>query len=310
MNTGERLLHPASRSRFSGFAGHYDANRPSPPARLGPLLAAYANTATPAVVDIGSGTGLSTRWAALWASSVIGIEPNDDMREVAQSRPAPGIEYRASLAQRTGLASASADVVTVVQAMHWMEPTSTLAEVARILRPGGVLAVVDADWPPVSGIVRAEQAWAELHARIRVLEARLAAGEEEDLLRRPIGADDPALVHEDLADPHRHRVMPAGLQSWSKSEHLERMNASGHFAFTREIVLSEVVDGGAERFVALMYSQGSYQGLLKAGLSPSEIGATRFEEEVAAGFAGAAALPGLSFSWRARVGVTPARAWA
>ena len=98
--------------------------------------------------------------------------------------------------------------------------------------------------------------------------------------------------------------MPGGLQSWSKSGHLGRMQASALFAYSREIVLSEGVDGGPERFVALMYSQGSYQGLLKAGLSPDEIGAGRFEEDVMAGFAEAAVLPGLSFSWRARIGVT------
>jgi SAM-dependent methyltransferase len=308
VRTEDHSLHPASRSRFSGFADLYDANRPSPPRRLGHILAGYANTSTPAVVDLGSGTGLSSRWAAQWASSVIGIEPNDDMRQVARSRPLPGIEYRARLAQDTGLPPAGTDVVLVVQAMHWMEPTSTLAEAARVLRPGGVLAVIDADWPPVAGVVRAERAWAELHGRIRVLEARLAAGEDGDQLRRSISDDDPALAHEDLVDPHRHRVMPDGLQSWSKSSHLDRMRMSGHFAFTREIVLSEVVEGGPERFVALMYSQGSFQGLLKAGLSPEEIGATRFEEEVAAGFAGAASPPGLSFSWRARIGATPPRA--
>ena len=308
MSTDDHSLDPASRSRFSGFADLYDANRPSPPLRLGPLLAGYANTSAPAVVDLGSGTGLSTRWAMQWASSVIGIEPNDDMRQVAQSRKVPGIEYRAGLAQRTGLSSTSADVVIVVQAMHWMEPNSTLAEAARILRPGGILAIIDADWPPVAGIVRAERAWAELHSRIRVLEARLAAGEEQDQLLRPITSDDPALVHEDLVDPHRHRVMPGGLQSWSKSGHLGRMKESGHFAFTREIVLSEVVDGGPERFVAVMHSQGSFQGLLKAGLSPDEIGATRFEEEVTTGFAAARSLPALSFSWRVRVGARSARA--
>ena len=62
-------------------------------------------------------------------------------------------------ATRPGLADGSADVVLAVQAMHWMEPAATLAEVARILRPGGVFATVDADWPPVTGLAAAEAAW-------------------------------------------------------------------------------------------------------------------------------------------------------
>ena len=60
--------------------------------------------------------------------------------------------YQPGFSFATGLPDASADVVIAVQAMHWMEPVSTLAEVARILRPGGVFASFDADWPPVAGL--------------------------------------------------------------------------------------------------------------------------------------------------------------
>ena len=255
------------------------------------------------VVDLGSGTGLSSRWAVKWAASVIGIEPNDEMRAVAESRPIAGVEYRPGRAEETGLRDASADVVLAVQAMHWMEPEPTLAEVGRILRPGGVLAVVDADWPPVAGVARAEQAWATLHRRIRVLEARFARGETAAQVRREIALDDPSLVDDDLVDPHRNRVMPGALRSWSKSDHLQRMAVSGHFSYTREIVLSEAAGGDVHRFKRLMYSQGSYQGLLKADLSDEEIGAIEFEHEADAGFAEAAVPLELSFCWRARVGI-------
>lgn len=290
--------------RFSGFADLYDANRPSPPARLGPLLASYASAPRPAVVDLGSGTGLSSRWAATWAGSVTGIEPNDDMRSAAESRSARGVRYLAGLAERTGLPDDAADVVLAVQAMHWMEPDRTLAEVARLLRPGGVFAVVDADWPPVAGLAAAESAWAGMHRRIRALEARAARGETGDALRRPVAPDDAALADEDLADPHRNRAMPGGVRSWSKGEHLDRLRASGHFAFVREVVFDEPADGGADRFVALMRSQGSYQGLRRLGLTDTDLGADDFERDVQAAFAGSAAFAGLSFSWRARLGVT------
>lgn len=291
-------LDPASLQRFSGFAGLYDTNRPSPPAALGPLLASYANVERPVVVDIGSGTGLSSRWASTWAVSVRGVEPNDEMRAVAESHPVPGVEYVAGVGHDTGLETASADVVTAVQSMHWMDPDPTLAELARILRPGGVLAVIDADWPPVSGVAAAEDAWRRLHQRIRVLEGRLAAGESGKRLHRQVSDDDPLLARDDLADPHRDRVMPGGLRSWSKAEHLDRMNRSGHFVYSREIVLSESVEGGVERFCALMYSQGSYQGLRRLGLSDDEIGAVDFERRARAGFAAARCFAGLTFTWR------------
>lgn len=299
---------PPQTGRFSGFADLYDANRPSPPAELGAALTSYVRVSRPVVVDLGSGTGLSSRWAGEWAESVIGIEPSDDMRRRAAERGGGNISYLAGTSDRTGLDDGCADIVLAVQAMHWMEPTSTLCEVARLLRPGGVFATVDADWPPVSGVVEAEAAWATVHKRIRVLEARLANGAAGDELRRPIDNADPALVDEDLADPHRNRAMPGGVRSWSKSEHLGRMQQSGLFSFTRELVFDAPLHGesSAGRFVALLRSQGSYQALAKSGLTDEEIGADEFEQRVFAGFAAATAggrASRISFNWRVRTGV-------
>ena len=299
------LASDGNSDRFSGFADLYDTNRPTPPRALGPLLVSYANVAGPSVVDLGSGTGLSSRWAAEWARSVIGIEPNDDMRAIAESHRTPRVTYRSGVAHQTRLGDRVADVVLAVQAMHWMEPESTLAEVARILRPGGVFAVVDADWPPVSGVARAEQSWAMLHRRIRVFEARASRGETADELRRQITGDDPALIDEDLRDSHRNRAMPDNLRSWSKSQHLDRLVSSGYFAFSRELVFDEPIEGGAERFVALMRSQGSYQGLRRLGLTDDDLGSATFEREVYEAFSDVGSFPGLSFSWRVRLGVTP-----
>lgn len=294
--TGENL------DRFSGFADLYDTVRPVPPAALGRLLAAYAGTRRPAVVDLGSGTGLSTRWAATWAASVVGVEPNDDMRAVAESRPAPGVTYRKAVAQATGLPQGSADVVVAVQSLHWMDPEPTLAEVTRVLRPGGVLAAVDADMPPVTGNVAAERAWAAIDRRFRAFEVRVAGGERGEVLRRPL--DEPTLAGATGADGD-HRPRGPNSRSWDKQRHLARMEASGRFAFTREVVLGEAVGGGADRYVALLRSHGTYQELGRLGLTDADLGVDRFEREVRAAFAEATVDGGLAFSWRARLGVTP-----
>ncbi|MCB0998800.1 MAG: class I SAM-dependent methyltransferase [Acidimicrobiales bacterium] len=286
--------------RFSGFADLYDAHRPAPPARLGGVLAAYAGVDRPEVVDLGSGTGLSSRWAAVWASQVVGVEPNPDMRAQAESRPLPNVRYVAGTSDATGLTDASADVVIAVQAMHWMDPVPTHAEVARVLRTGGVFAIVDADWPPVTGAALAERAWATVHGRMRVFEARLSRGESGAALHRPVEDDDPALADDDLHDPHRNRALPGGVRSWSKGEHLARLRHSGRYVFTRELLFDEPADGGAARVVALMRSQGSYQQLRRAGIDDDEIGMPAFEADVAASVPEHATI---AFSWRVRLGV-------
>jgi hypothetical protein len=157
-------------------------------------------------------------------------------------------------------------------------------------------------------VAGAEHAWAVLHRRIRVFESR-AAGDTGAELRRPIAPDDPALIDDDLADPHRNRTIPGGVRSWSKTDHLARMQASGYFVFTRDVLLDEPVGGGADRFVALMRSQGSYQGLRRRGLSDDDLGATEFELQARRAFDAASDRPGgappVSFSWRVRLGIRP-----
>jgi len=86
----------ANLERFSGFADRYDARRPMPPAALVDLLTQLAQVTQPRlIVDIGCGTGLSTRIWAGRAEKVIGIEPNADMRRQAEMHSIiVGVSYR------------------------------------------------------------------------------------------------------------------------------------------------------------------------------------------------------------------------
>ena len=86
------------------------------------------------VVDLGAGTGLSTRVWAERAAGVVGIEANSSMLERAHSgndRPT-SVTSRLSLLP-TGLPSGEADIVACAQAFHWMEPAPALTEAARLL---------------------------------------------------------------------------------------------------------------------------------------------------------------------------------
>ena len=137
-----RDLIAASGYDREGFAARYDRYRPAPPRALLDVLCRYARVERPAlVVDLGCGTGLSTRAWSGRAERVVGVEPNPAM--LAAAEPAPGVEYREAYAHETGLEDACAAVVTCSQSFHWMEPEPTLAEVGRVLRPGGVFAGSD-----------------------------------------------------------------------------------------------------------------------------------------------------------------------
>jgi len=72
--------------RFAGFAGVYNQYRPNPPAELGEILTHMINMPVPAlVVDLGCGTGLSTRFWAERACQIIGIDPSEEMLAVARA---------------------------------------------------------------------------------------------------------------------------------------------------------------------------------------------------------------------------------
>jgi ubiquinone/menaquinone biosynthesis C-methylase UbiE len=232
--------------RFRGFASTYDQYRPTPPAVICDILSTIVQAPRPTrVVDLGSGTGLSTRIWAERADEVIGIEPSEDMRHQAeQLGTAPNLSYRDGLSHATRLEGHAADIVTCSQSLHWMDPKATFTEAARILRPGGLFAAVDCDWPPVTPSWQVDAAYTEF------------------------------MIHVSAVERQRH--LSEGLQRWSKDRHLERMQASGRFRLTREIAVHSVEAGTADRYIGLALSQGGLQTVLKAGISQEEIGLDRF----------------------------------
>jgi len=261
----------ANISRFTGFADLYDRHRAAPPAVLAALAAEYTGTARPhLVVDLGSGTGLSTRYWAPLAARVIGIEPTPDMRRVAEATTTAGnVSYREGFSHATGLEDHCAPVMSCVQALHWMEPQATFAEAARVLGRGGVFLACDYDWPPSTGSWEAEAAWEDCCGRGRMLEKELNLG--------------------------------SGLRQWEKAGHVGRMQASGRFRYVKEVLVHHVDRGDADRFVGVLLSQGYISKLLAAGVSEKEL---RFDvvRETAQRTLGAAPREWL-WSARVRLGV-------
>ncbi len=259
---------------WTGTALRYDQSRPTPPPVLLDLLTQLIGMPHPAlVVDVGSGTGLST---AIWgerAELVIGIEPNADMRTRAvrnvEDHPYTAhIKYQAGFADRTGLPDGCADIVTAAQSFHWMEPTSTLAEIARILRPGGLFAAYDYDWPPALNW-ELEQVYQEVDRRF------------DELLQE--------------------RGLSENLQKWPKHTHLERMRASGYFRFTRELFLHHIEQGDAARFLEMILTNAySHQFKLQT-ITEQEIGFDRLRRAAFQSL-GAGPIPWY-LSYRVRIGL-------
>ena len=93
------------------------------------------------IVDLGAGTGKLTRSLVALGHRVTAVEPLAEMRSelvraVPQAMPLEGT------AEKIPLPDGSADVVTSAQAFHWFDHGLALPEIARVLRPGGRLALV------------------------------------------------------------------------------------------------------------------------------------------------------------------------
>jgi SAM-dependent methyltransferase len=92
------------------------------------------------VADLGSGTGLLSRWFLERGSRVVAVEPERSMREVAEESLRGFSDRHTSIegtAERTSLPDSSVTLIAAGNAFHYFEPVAARAEAARILRPGG-----------------------------------------------------------------------------------------------------------------------------------------------------------------------------
>jgi len=133
------LSHHDPTTRFNDLAELYARCRPDyPSTAIDHLLHQAHLRADTLVVDIGCGTGISSRLLAARGIPVLGIEPNESMRGQALAQGTlANLSYRAGRAEQTGLPEGCARAVLAAQAFHWFEAERALREFFRILQPGG-----------------------------------------------------------------------------------------------------------------------------------------------------------------------------
>jgi SAM-dependent methyltransferase len=123
---------------FAEVAGAYERGRPEYPAEAVRWLVGEEPCG---VVDLGAGTGKLTRGLVALGHRVVAVEPLAEMRRELE-RAVPGARALAGSAEEISLPDGAADVVTTGQAFHWFDHERALPEIARVLRPGGRLALV------------------------------------------------------------------------------------------------------------------------------------------------------------------------
>jgi SAM-dependent methyltransferase len=134
-DSGATRTHALS---FASVAEAYDRARPSYPAETVEWLVGHTRAR---VVELGAGTGKLTELLVAAGHDVIATDPLSEMLSHLRTR-VPEAQAAVATAEQIPVPSRSVDVVVCAQSFHWFDHPTALPEIARVLRPGGKLALV------------------------------------------------------------------------------------------------------------------------------------------------------------------------
>jgi SAM-dependent methyltransferase len=223
---------------FDRAAAEYEQARPGYPEGVLDLLP-LGTDAT--VLDLGAGTGKLTRLLTTRFARVIAVEPLDGMRAIL-GQVVPSAESLAGTAEAIPLPDASVDAVFAGQAFHWFSNDEAVAEIARVLRPGGMLCLV---WNEPRGVSPLPAAYAEYFDELHApLLAAVQSGPalSEVLGRGPFGELLEAVVDHEQPQNREGVLAFARSMSWiahrpaEEREHIMRklddLLSAGPFTFS------------------------------------------------------------------------------
>ena len=189
---------------FGAVAAAYDAGRPTFPADA---LTWILGPGRLQILDLGAGTGKLAAVAAGLGHDVVAVDPSEEMLSVCHR--IPGVDTMVGAAESIPLAHASVDAVIVGQAFHWFEHARALPEIARVLRPHGVLGLL---WNNYDTVVP----WVRRMHRAMIGEDHLAGGDQFDPMPILLQSDLFAMV-ETARFRHWHDLDRTGLRQLAQS---------------------------------------------------------------------------------------------
>jgi len=212
------------------------------------------------VLDLGAGTGKLTEVLAAVAGDVVAVEPLDEMRRVLEAR-LPGVRALAGTAEAIPLPDASVDAAFVAEAYHWFDLPRATAELARVVRPGGGLALMwnesggdDPAWvPEVIDVVREHKLEGAGETRRDTVQWREALEAEPRL--GPLHDED--VAHELRTD---REGIAAMVGSWSAVGSLPDDRRAAAMAAVRDVLERHGVGETTLRFTAMITSADRLDG--------------------------------------------------
>lgn len=128
---------------FGVDAPRYDQARPGYPPAL--VTRIVDGSPGPDVLDVGCGTGIAARQFQAAGCTVLGVEPDARMAAFAQAR---GLDVEVATFETWQAADRTFDAVIAAQSWHWVDPSTSAAKAARVLRPGGRLTIFGHAYEP------------------------------------------------------------------------------------------------------------------------------------------------------------------
>jgi SAM-dependent methyltransferase len=142
VNVVRPTVHPAAATGFGGSAGAYARGRPDYPHALDDWLRGPVGLGDGKIaVDLGAGTGKFVPRLLATGARVIAVEPVGAMRARLQA-DLPQVACVDGSAEALPFDDAAIDAVVCAQSFHWFATDAAVAEIARVVRPGGVLVLV------------------------------------------------------------------------------------------------------------------------------------------------------------------------